>query len=270
MPDISFSQPLAHRTVVVACSAKKMDALVGGIQALGGRAISFPVIEVREIEDNKPLDLAIASLREYAWIIFTSAYAVRFFFNRLNLAGINLVSDRIPKICAIGPATAREVQQAGYKVELIPDKFVAEGLIEALEKYHGGLKAIAGSRILLPRAKEAREVLPEALAAAGIFVDAIPCYETICAGPVPEILHNLRSSKPDMIVFTSSSAIRNFVEILGKEDGIRLLLESAVAVLGPVTGSTAESLGKRVEVMPRENTTASLLEAIREYYAKCH
>ena len=269
MPDISSSQPLAHRTVVVACSAKKMDALVGGIQALGGRALSFPVIEVREIEDNKPLDAAIASLREYAWIIFTSAYGARFFLNRLNLAGINLASDSIPKICAIGPATARELQQAGYKVELIPEKFVAEGLVEALEKYYGGLKAIAGSRVLLPRAREAREVLPEALAAAGIFVDAIPCYETVCAGPVPEMLQFLRSSKPDMLVFTSSSAIRSFVKILGKEDGVRLLLESAVAVLGPITGGTAESFGKRAEVMPRENTTASLLEAIREYYTKC-
>jgi uroporphyrinogen III methyltransferase/synthase len=240
--------------------------LAAGIEALGGNALSFPVIEVQDIEDKKPLDEALASLKEYSWIIFTSAYGVRFFVQRLRQIGINMPAESMPRICAIGPATAREVRESGYSVELIPQKFVAEGLVEALGKYHGGLQALAGRRVLLPRAKEAREVLPEELAAAGIRVDAVPCYQTVRAEAAQGILRQLKSKKPDMLVFTSSSAIKSFIEILGKDAGIKMLLESAVAVLGPVTGCMAESFGKSAEILPRENTIASLLEAIREYY----
>jgi uroporphyrinogen III methyltransferase/synthase len=264
--EFSSHRPLANRVLVVASSAKKMNELVAGIEAMGGKALSFPVIEVHEIDNKHPLDEALASLKEYTWIIFTSAYGVRFFMQQLKRAGLSLPPESMPRICAIGPATAQEVQESGYKVELIPEKYVAEGLVEALEKYYGGLQALAGCRVLIPRAKEAREVLPEVLSTAGILVDAVPCYETVRAEPVQEILQQLKGKKPDMLLFTSSSAMKGFVEILGKEEGIRMLMESAVAVLGPVTASTAESFGKRVEVMPRENTVASLLEAIREYY----
>ena len=259
-------KPLANRTILVVCSAKKLAALASGIEAMGGNALSFPVIEVRDIEDKQPLDEALASLKEYSWIIFTSAYGVRYFVRRLRQIGIKLPVESMPRICAIGPATAREVQESGYRVELIPEKYVAESLIEALEKYHGGLQALSGRRVLIPRAAEAREVLPEALAAAGIRVDAVPCYQTVRVKPAPEILQQLSNQKPDMLVFTSSSAIRGFVDVLGKDAGVRMLLESAVAVLGPITGNTAESFGKSAEVLPGENTIASLLEAMGEFY----
>jgi uroporphyrinogen III methyltransferase / synthase len=260
------SKPLAHRTILVACSPKKLAALASGIEAMGGNALSLPVIEVHAIDDKRPLDEALASLKEYAWIIFTSAYGVRYFIQRLRQLGIHLPSHSLPRICAIGPATAREVQESGYRVELIPEKYVAESVIEALEKYHGALQALADRRVLIPRAKEAREVLPEALTAAGIRVDVVPCYQTVRAEPDPEILQQLKNKKPDMLVFTSSSAIKSFVDVLGKDAGIRMLLESAVAVLGPIAGNTAESFGKSADIVPRENTVASLLEAIGEFY----
>ncbi len=267
MPETSFHGPLASRTVLVACSARKLGALVAGIEAMGGQVLPFPVIEVHAIDDTQPLDAALASLKQYAWIIFTSAYGVRFFMQRLKRSGIPMPPDLMPRLCAIGPATAREIRESGYGVALIPEKYVAEGLVEALEKYHGGLEALAGCRILIPRAKEARAILPETLSAAGILVDVVPCYETVRAEPDREILLLLRNRKPEMLVFTSSSAIRSFVEILGKEEGTRLLLESAVAVLGPVTGNTAESFGKIPDVVPRENSIESLLEAICSYFS---
>jgi uroporphyrinogen III methyltransferase/synthase len=267
MPDKSLSpKALANRMILAACSAKKMSTLVSGIEAMGGSALHFPVIEPKEIEDKQLLDSALASLEDFVWIIFTSSYAVRFFMRRVEQLGVRLAGKNLPKICAIGPATAREVQESGLPVELVPEQFVAESVVEALEKYHGDLRAIAGHRILMPRAKEAREVLPEALASAGVIVEVVPCYETLKAAPVPEIIAQLKKRKPDLLVFTSSSAIRNFVDILGKDQAVQMLMESPVAVLGPITASTAASFGKSATILPPENTISSLLEAIEKYF----
>jgi len=243
-----------------------MAQLVAGIESMGGNALPFPVIEAQEIDDKHLLDEALASLHEYAWIIFTSAYGVSFFMQRLNELGMSASIIKIPKICAIGPATARAVKEFGYDVELIPQNYVAEGVIQALGEYHGGLQSLAGQRILIPRAKEAREVLPEALAAAGARVDVAPCYQTVRIEPEVTVLRQLRDRAPDLIIFASSSAIRNLIDILGQEDGKGTLQRSTVAVIGPITFRTAESFGKRPEIVPQENTIESLLEAIRTYY----
>jgi len=264
------TKPLLNRTIVVACSAKKMAELAAGLEAMGGSVFSFPVIEVKEIEDKQPLDRALASLNEYSWIVFTSAYGVSFFLQRMNERGIAVGIQSMPKICAIGPATAKAVSEFGHEVALVPEKFIAEGVVEALGKQSGGLRSLAGCRILLARAKEGRELLPAELQAAGAQVDVVPCYRTVRAELEKGSLEKLSGTRPDLIVFTSSSAVRNMIEILGQEDGKRMLLESTVAVIGPVTGSTVELLGKRAEIVPKENTIASLLEAIRSYYSKRH
>jgi len=262
----SSTRPLLNRTIVVACSAKKMVELAAGLKAMGGNVLAFPVIEVREIEDKQPLDLALSSLDEYSWIIFTSAYGVSFFLQRMNERGITAGMQSMPKICAIGPATAKAVNEFGYEVALVPEKFVAEGLVEALGKFSGGLRSLAGCRILLARAQEGRELLPDELRAAGAQVDVVPCYRTARAELEKSALQRLNGIRPELIVFTSSSAVRNMIEILGHEDGKRMLLESAVAVIGPVTGSTVELWGKRAEIVPKQNTIASLLEAIASFY----
>jgi uroporphyrinogen III methyltransferase / synthase len=268
MTDVTLlPKPLRNRTILVACSAKKMLELVAGIEAMGGNAVSFPVIETQGIDDKRLLDKALNSLQEYAWVIFTSAYGVSYFIQRMKELGITPSAQQMPKICTIGPATARALQDFGYEPTLIPERFVAEGVVEALEEYCGGLPALAGKRILIPRAKEAREVLPEALAAVGAFVEVAPCYQTVRPEADGDILNRLKKRRPDLAVFTSSSAIKNFVDILGPEVGIRTLLESTIAVIGPITSGTAESFGKRPEIIPKENTIASLLEAIRLYYS---
>ncbi len=261
------SKPLLNRTILVACSAKKMIELVSGLEAMGGSVLPFPVIEVQAIKDRHSLDQALASLHEYSWIIFTSAYGVMFFMARLNERGISTDIESMPKICAIGPATAAAIREFGYEPALIPTRFVAEGVLEALEIFHGGLRHLAGCRILLPRAKDARELLPEALTAAGARVDAIPCYQTVRAEIDKDTVWRLREKKPDLAVFTSSSTIRNLFDILGQEDAKRTLMDSTVAVLGPITGRTAESFGKLPEIIPDQNTVTGLIEAIRKYYS---
>jgi uroporphyrinogen III methyltransferase/synthase len=263
-PDLA--RPLLNRTALLTCSAKKMPALVRGIREMGGNAIPFPAIEIRDIEDKAPLDSALRRLHHYSWILFTSAYAVLYFTKRLRELGIQWPSSPATRICAIGPATAAEAQESGFHVELVPEDYVAEGVVQALAKYCGGLHVLAGRRILLPRALEAREVLPEALLDAGALVDVIPCYRTVRAAPDRALLQQLKEAAPDLILFTSSSGVRSFVELFGEQEGRNLLAKSVVAAIGPITGSTVASYGKRAEIIPDENTIDSLLEAIRRYY----
>jgi uroporphyrinogen III methyltransferase / synthase len=259
-------KPLQGLTILVACSAKKLAELVSGLRAMGGTVLPFPVIEAKEIEDMHLLDHSLESLREYDWILFTSAYGVRFFLQRLNEYAVDMTSRTMPKLCAIGPATAAELKEFGYDASLVPERFLAEGVLDALGKYHGGIQNLAGKRILLPRALNARELLPTALAKAGAWVDVIPCYQTVRGQIDADVLLQLRKKDPDLIVFTSSSTISNLFETLGLEAGKQLLHHSTVAVLGPVTGNTAQSFGKSPEIIPKENTVASLIEAIGGYY----
>ncbi|MBN1571005.1 MAG: uroporphyrinogen-III synthase [Acidobacteria bacterium] len=267
MPQILPNKLLSNLTILLACSEKKMAELAAGIERMGGHAVPLHIIEARDIEDKHLLDAALASLQEYSWIILTSAYGVSFFMKRLADMNITMDAQNMPKLCAIGPATADAVRESGYAVDLIPEKFVAEGIIDALGKYCGGLQTLAGKKVLIPRAKDAREVLPEALVEAGVQVDIAPCYQTVRAHPDDAVLQNLREKNPDLTVFTSSSGIRHLVDLLGADEGRNLLRQSVVAVIGPITYSTAESFGKRPEIIPKENTIASLLQAIRDYYA---
>jgi uroporphyrinogen III methyltransferase / synthase len=260
------SKYLLDKTILVACSAKKMVELVESLTALGGKVLPVPVIEARDIEDKRPLEKALASLSQYAWVIFTSAYGVTFFLQHLQERGISRQILNDLKICAVGPATARALMDCDLKVSLTPEQYVAEGVLQALERYHGGLQYLAGSRILLPRAKEAREVLPKALTAAGVQIDVVPCYQTVRPELDETIIQTLRTKAPDLIIFTSSSTVRNLIEFLGPETWEMICKDSTVAALGRITASTVESSGKRAAIVPNENTIESLIAAIQQYY----
>ena len=260
-------KPLKNRTILAACSEKKMQELSAGLEAMGGQVIRLPLIELREIEDKAPLDRCLGHLHEYQWVLFTSAHAVDFFVKRLRELGLGS-NRRLPPICVIGPATAEAARHAGFEVSLMPEKYQAEGILEALEKYGGGRSSLKGQRILLPRALEAREVSPATLLASGAMVDVVPCYRNALPAMDELELQWLRTARPDLVIFTSSSTMRNLIDILGQEDGKRMLQESIVAVLGPITQSTAQSFGKNPEIVPEKSTIASLLEEIGSYYKK--
>lgn len=260
----SFKQPF-NRTVLLVCSGKKIGELKMRLEEMGCSVLPLPVIEAHEIQDKSLLDKAISSLQQYTWIIFTSGYGVTYFTQRLRELVPGDPSGNMPKICAIGPATAKVLTEGGFSTTLIPEQFVAEGVIQSLERYHGGLEHLAGCSILLPRAEDARDVLPDTLRAAGAHVDVVPCYRTVRATIDEHIIRQIRSRSPDLIVFTSSSTVRNLVGILGRKEGERILRESAVAVIGPITANTVASFGKHVDIIPVENTTAALIESIREY-----
>jgi len=261
---------LSGRTALIACSAKLAPELTAGLQAMGAIVLPFPVLEAKKIEDTSALDMMIAGLDQYDWVIFTSAYGVSFFNRRLKELRVNAPAGS--KIIAIGPATAAAIEKCGLTVELTAREFTAEGVLATLEHHYNGRENLSGLRILIPRALEAREFLPETLTAAGCRVDVAPCYRMIRPEANTELCLWLQSNNPDLIVFTSAAAVRNLLETvadaLDKETARRLLRESTVAVIGPITGDELKAQGKSPEIVPEESAVPSLLAAIRHFFQR--
>jgi uroporphyrinogen III methyltransferase/synthase len=259
--------PLKGKYAAVACSPDKSAGLLNGLRAMGAIVEPLAVIAIRELEDQSALDAALLNRECYSWILFTSSYAAQIFARRMRATGLTGELARLKNVCAVGPGTAATLREAGIGVSLIPDEFVAEGVLRALAARHGGPQGLAGLRILFPRAREARDVLPRELGAAGARVDVIACYETVQGVIDPMVRNSLLLRGPDLLVFTSSSAVRNFVSLLGAENATILLNRASVAALGPITAASLESCGRKPEILPRENTIPALLEAIREHFA---
>jgi len=258
---------LSGKKVFLAASAKLLPELADGLRALGSDVIPIAVLEAKEIEDNAELDRAIADIGRYDWIIFTSAWGVSFFAKPYKSAKD---TDGLPKICAIGPATAEAAEKHGFPIALTADEFTAEGVMQSLERYYGGAKNLRGLGVLIPRALEAREFLPAALTAAGCRVDAIPCYKTVLPEPDAGLSDRLRNETPDLIVLTSAKAVRNFLKTAaaaaGEETARRRLLETVTAVIGPVTAAALESEGKSAEIIPGQSTVPALLAAVNGFF----
>lgn len=269
MPDSgSLPPPLNGKFIVIACSAHKSAPLVAGMEALGASVLPLHVIDIQEVEDKAPLDAALDEIGKYNWILFTSTYAVQFFARRMEERGTDLSELPQVKACAVGPGTAAALAGCGIKTALVPDEYVAEGIVRALAGYHTGLGGLAGLRMLLPRAKEARDVLPRQLIEAGALVDIIPCYQNRPGKIDATDLQTLRTSHPDLLVFTSSSAVSHFRALAGQADALQLLRETAVAVLGPITARAVESLGIKVTVLPNQNSVPALIAAVEAWGEK--
>jgi uroporphyrinogen III methyltransferase/synthase len=195
----------------------------------------------------------------YDWVIFTSVNGVRHFTQRLEAKGVDRTALAGKKICAIGPRTQKELEKMGLTVHFLPSEYRAEGVAEGLK-----LLGIQGKRILLPRAREARRILPEALREAGTLVDEVEAYRTVKPAQGKNVLAAVLK-KIDVVVFTSSSTVRNFMEFLSDKTALNGV---KVAVIGPVTGSTARSYGLEPTIMPSAYTIPALVEAIVEYFRR--
>ena len=262
------SGALSGKTAFAAASAKLLPELEAGLRALGADVVPAAVLEAEEIEDNAALNQAIANIGRYDWIIFTSAWGVSFFAK--SLARYANGAAGLPKICAIGPATAAAAENHGFHITLTADEHTAEGVMQSLERFHCGVNNLRGLSVLIPRALEAREFLPAELTAAGCRVDAISCYKTVLPTPDEELYARLRKETPDLIVFTSSKAMRNFLKTaraaVGENGARRFLNKTVAAVIGPVTAKALESEGKTPEIIPAESAVPALLAAIEDYY----
>jgi uroporphyrinogen-III synthase len=235
------------------------------LRELGARVLDIPFIEIRKPRSYKPLDKALQDLASFDWLILTSVNGVEALWERVSKLRISRKYFDHLKIAAIGPATARAIEAHGLKVDLVPKEYVAESVVASLRR------KVKGKRVLLARAKVARDVIPRELAKLGAQVDVVEAYETV----VPQasrkrLLAALASEKkrPGVITFTSSSTVRNFVTLLtqGQKQGrfryTKQLDGVKLASIGPVTSSTLRELGLRVDIEAREYTIPGLISAI--------
>ncbi len=254
------NKPLFGKTVVVTRARAQASALTKKLEAQGARVLEVPAIKIVPPADFAPLDKAIAEIDTYKWLILTSVNGVEYFFDRLLKAGKDSRALCGVKIAAIGSATAEALKGYGITADLIPSAYKAEELADAL-----AADTKAGDKLLLARAKVARNVLPERLRALGAQVDVVTAYETVadCQNK-EELLEALESGEASLVTFTSSSTVTNLLDVLGdKKD---LLNKVALAAIGPVTAETLEKHGLKPAVSAAEYTIDGLMTAIEEYY----
>jgi uroporphyrinogen III methyltransferase/synthase len=257
--DFYERRPLFARRVVVTRARAQAGELSADLEKLGAEVYEFPTIEIGPPEDFGPLDAAIRDLDSFGLIVFTSVNGVEAFLKRLQHNGLDLRAfPRDAKVAAIGPATAERIERIGLRVDLVPEEYRAEALIEALRAH-----PLAGERVLIPRAKVAREILPEKLREAGAEVIVPPAYESVPSSEGKEELSlRLQSGEIDCVTFTASSTVENFVGAFGAEEAARLLSDTRIACIGPITADTARKHGLRVDAVAREYTISGLVEAV--------
>ena len=256
-------RPLFGRSVVVTRAREQASGLAQELVQLGADVIQCPTIEIRPLDDYAPLDRAIAALGEYQWLIFTSVNGVKYFWQRLELAGRDARALGSCKVAAIGPATAEALRIRGIVPDLVPEKYMAEGVIAGLQAQG----PVSGMRMLLPRAAKAREILPEELRKAGATVDVIAAYETVPAAVLKdEVLAGLSDRSIDCVTFGSSSTVENFLSIFPAET---LATSGArIAAIGPITAATLARRGLPCHIQPSEFTIPALVAAVAEAFAK--
>ena len=257
-------RPLFGRSVVVTRAREQASGLAQELVQLGADVIQCPTIEISPLPDYAELDAAIDRLSEYAWLIFTSVNGVRWFWKRLEAAGKDSRALGLCRVAAIGPATAEALEARGIRPDFIPERYVAEGVVEGLL----ARGKVDGVRMLLPRAAKAREVLPDELRKAGARVDVISAYETIpAAARKDEVLERMRAGTLDCVTFGSSSTVENFLSLIPAET-LRAHPDVRLAAIGPVTAKTLEAHGLPCHIMPEEYTIPALVQALVSHYTR--
>ena len=247
------ASPLRDRTILITRAREQASALAEKIRALGGEPIEFPTIDFAPLDDFREMDIALARVHKFDWVVFTSANGVRAVSERTRALGLEMQTFASAKIAAIGPATARALEALGLRVDFIPTKFLGEQIATELPIERG-------QRALLLRADIASDVLARGLDARGVAVTNIDAYRTV----MPQ-KRDLDFSQIDAVTFTSSSTVRNFIAMMNS-DGRERLARAAIFCIGPVTADTARELGLRVDAVATDHTIDGLVSAIIEYY----
>lgn len=259
-----MKRPLIGKRILITRAREQSVEFTNLLQKLGAEVIEFPTIKIVPPISWKKLDQAIDQLDSYDWIIFTSVNGVNFFFQRLIE---KRKQDSLPpsiKICAIGPATANQLREKKIPVSYMPKEYIAEAILKGFKKI-----SIRGKRILLARAKKARDLLPKGLKEMGAKVDVVEAYRTVRPKEGGRQLKKiLIGEKIDAIAFTSSSTVNHFVKLLGGVDLKKTLKNIAIACIGPVTSQTAKEKGLEVQIQPKVYTIRGLSQAMREYFLR--
>jgi uroporphyrinogen III methyltransferase/synthase len=258
------NRPLWGKTVVVTRSRDQASYLVELLNQAGARCLEVPTIEIMPPADFNPLDAALQHLSRYDWVIFTSANGVRAFIQRLFRMGLDVRALGRAKIAVIGPATADALKQYGLMADVVPKTFQAEGLLEVLTP-----RLLGGTRILLARAEQARDVLPEGLVQVGMAVDVVPVYRAVPPESVPdEAAEVLKEGGVDVLTFTSSATVHNFAGLVGKDRFQSLTAGTTVASIGPITTATLKEYDITPQIEPAAFTIPALAAAIVDYFKR--
>ena len=258
-------RPLFGKRIVLTRAQEQANEFSRLLAAYGAEPIEVPTIQIMPPVSWQLIDQAIARLPDYSWLIFTSVNGVAPFMNRLKLAGRDSRSLAHLRVCSIGPRTACELGKYGVTPDVVPLEYQAEGVLAAL-----AAENLRGSRVLIPRAEVAREILPEQLRNMGANVDVVPVYRTIApTADLSDLKEQLESGSIDVVTFTSSSTVRNFVDMIGGSgEARRLGTKTTIACIGPITAQTAEESGLSVAITATDNTVPALAQAIVRYFGE--
>jgi uroporphyrinogen III methyltransferase/synthase len=261
------ARPLFGKRVLVTRPREQAVELTERLEEMGADAIEAPMIRIVPPEDYAPLDAACARVAEFDWIVFASVNAADVFVDRLLAGPQDLRALNGVKLCAVGSATAERLAQRGLKVDLTPAEFRAEGVVRAIADA-GDLN---GVRVLHPHADIGREAIAEGLRAQGASVSEVVAYRTVAVEAEregePDIYRMLLERRIDVVTFTSPSAVRNFVRVLGAEPAADLLQSTIVASIGPVTAEAAALFNIQTTIMPQTSyTIPALVDAIVAHF----
>lgn len=263
-PDLSWyeKKPLFGKRIIVTRARSQASGLAVILENLGANVIMLPTIKIIEAEDMAPLDSAIKNLADYNWIIFTSVNGVESFFERLFQSGQDSRNLSNNKICVIGPSTADKLNSFGLKADLQPDEFIADAIVEIFNKMD-----ISGKKILLPRADIARADLRLGLEKCGAQISEVIAYQTSIEDKQDEkVIEEIQSGCFDLVTFTSSSTVKNFVQLIGRKYLKQAFSSASIASIGPITQKTAVSFGLKVNIQPEKYTIPDLVQSIVKYY----
>ena len=262
------ARPLFGRRILVTRPKDQARELVERLEAMGAQAIEAPMIRIEPPDDYGPLDDALQRIAEFDWVIFTSANAVEAFVDRLLAGPDDLRALKGVKICVVGPATGDRLTQYGLKVDLTPAEYRAEAVVRALTEFTD----VRGRKILLPHADIGREVLADELRRHGAEITEVVAYRTVGTDAdregEPDIYRMLLERRIDVVTFTSASAVRHFVRIVGAEPAADLLATTAVAAIGPVTADAAALHNIRPTIVPQSYTIPALVDAIVRHFSQ--
>jgi uroporphyrinogen-III synthase len=254
--------PLAGRRILVTRAAHQAGKLSEGLRALGAIPVEVPVLDIAPPADFEALDVALQRLDSFDWIIFTSANTVRAIAARGAAIGADLARGTAAKVAAVGAATAVAATEAGWKVNVVPESYVAESLAAVLTHQ------IKEKSVLLARAAIARDVIPDALRAAGATVDIVDAYRNVIPEGAPERLRQALAEGLDAATFTSSSSVTHLADA-ARAAGLDFPFAGVSAIsIGPITSQTLRELGWEPTAEADQSDIAGLITAVRRVLAK--
>ncbi len=258
-------RPLFGKRIVVTRARAQASDLVSKLSRLGADCIEIPTIRIAAPEDTAPLKASIENIRNYDWLVFTSVNGVKFFFDTVFDMGKDVRILGHLKFACIGPVTKERLKDYGIISDILPETYRAESVVDAFSSVE-----IENKKILLPRAKQARTILPEELTKMGAQVDEVTAYETrLATEGKEELISLLEKNEIDAVTFTSSSTVSNFMSQLESKDAKKLLTNVVTASIGPITSDTARSLDIKPDIEAKEYTIQGLVDSLSAYYESC-